>query len=266
MNPIDKCFARLASKGQLALMPYLTLGYPQVESALTLIPALVAGGADVLELGVPFSDPLADGKVIQATSQRAIDNGMTMELALEQLRELADRMQLPPMVLMTYTNILMNYGFEKFSRDARAAGVSGLIVPDMPLEESSELRAALAECDIHFIFMVTPNLAPARIEAIAKAASGFIYMVTVTGVTGERSELPDLTEFVTRMRSVTRVPLALGFGISTPAQVHSLHGKVDGVIIGSALMKRLTDPASACANATAFLAPFKPVTAVASHE
>lgn len=257
MNQIDTCFARLAEEGRQALMPYLTLGYPQLDSALALIPALVAGGADVLELGVPFSDPLADGKVIQATSQLAIDNGMTMELALEQLRELGRKMQLPPVVLMTYTNILMNHGFEQFARDARTAGVSGLIVPDMPLEENGALRAALDAHGIHFIFMVTPNLAPARIDAIASVARGFIYMVSVTGITGERSELPDLTDFVARMRSATRVPLALGFGISTPAHAQSLHGQVDGIIIGSALMKRLADPASACANATAFLGPFK---------
>jgi tryptophan synthase alpha chain len=265
MNLIDSCFTRLAEQGRPALMPYLTLGYPQLDSALALIPALVAGGADVLELGVPFSDPLADGKVIQATSQQAIDNGMTMPLALAQLRELGGRMTLPPVVLMTYTNILMHHGFEQFASDAAAAGVSGLIVPDMPLEESGVLRAALQARGIHFIFMVTPNLAQARIDAIAEVARGFIYMVSVTGVTGERSELPDIADFAARMRGATGVPLALGFGISTPAQAQSLRGQVDGVIIGSALMKRLADPSSACAEATAFLAPFKPAAMVASH-
>jgi tryptophan synthase alpha chain len=255
-NAIDACFTRLAEQDRTALMPYLTLGYPALESALTLIPALVAAGADVLELGVPFSDPLADGKVIQATSQRAIENGMTMPIALAQLTELRARIDLPPVVLMTYTNILMHHGFEAFARDAAAAGVSGLIVPDMPLEQSAALRAALEAQGIHFIFMMTPNLAPARIDTIARAARGFIYMVSVTGVTGERSELPDIAPFVARVRRATQVPLALGFGIGTPEQARALRGQVDGVIIGSALMKRLADPASACANASAFLAQF----------
>lgn len=257
MNRIDTCFQELARSGQMALMPYLTLGYPERDSALTLIPALVAGGADVLELGVPFSDPLADGKVIQATSQQAIANGMTLQLALAQLRQLKEQICLPPVVLMTYTNILLNAGFQAFAAQAEAAGVSGLIVPDMPLEESALLRAALEQHGIHLIFLVTPNLPQHRIDAIASVARGFLYMVSVTGVTGERAALPDISNFVARMRGATNVPLALGFGISTPAQVATLQGQVDGVIIGSALMKQLADPLTARANAESFLPPFK---------
>lgn len=265
MNPIDTCFQKLAAKGQHALMPYLTLGYPELDSALTLIPAIIDGGADIIEIGVPFSDPLADGKVIQATSEQAIANGLTMTHALAQLRELGCRIRLPPLVLMTYTNVLMNHGFEQFARQAKDSGVNGLIVPDMPLEESSELRTALEAQNIHFIFMVTPNLPQSRIDAITKVARGFIYMVSVTGVTGERTELPDISAFVARMRSSTKIPLALGFGISSSEQAQALQNQVDGIIIGSALMKRLADPTSACHNATAFLKPFKAAINVDDH-
>lgn len=243
MSTLETCFVHLKAKGRKALMPYLTLGWPQRDSALELIPALVEGGADVLELGIPFSDPLADGPVIQAASHRAIQNGMTVELALEQICGLKQRISLPPVVVMTYTNVLMNYGFERFAVDAAEAGVSGLIVPDLPPDHAGELKVALAESGIDMVFMVTPNLPSERIEEVAAQTSGFVYMVSVLGITGERNSMPDIEEFAARLRSCTTLPLALGFGISTPEQAKLAARQVDGVIVGSALIRHLGEHA-----------------------
>lgn len=256
MNPIDRSFTQHRSSGKKALMPYLTLGYPQLDSALQIVPELVRHGAGILELGVPFSDPLADGPVIQASSHQAIENGMTMALALEQVRALTQAIpaaSMPPVVLMTYTNLLMNHGFASFARDAASAGMAGLIVPDMPLEESDELRTVLEQHGLYLIYMVTPNLPEARIAAIAARARGFIYMVSVMGITGERTALPDISGFAERLRRHTTLPLALGFGISTSEHVRQACAHVDGVIIGSALIRRLQEAASAAQQAGAFL-------------
>lgn len=256
MNAIDHRFELLRQQGRKALMPYLTLGYPALGSALDVVPALVAAGADVLELGIPFSDPMADGPVIQASSQRAIDNGMTLTLALEQLHSLQASRELPPVVLMTYTNLLLNHGLEAFATQAAAAGAAGVIVPDLPLEESTELRQTLAAHGLHLIQMVTPNLDDARIAAIARVASGFIYVVSVLGVTGARAEAPDVQALAARVRRHTALPLALGFGISSPEQARAALRHVDGVIVGSALIRSLGDADTAAVDAHRFLKAF----------
>lgn len=256
MNPIDRRFELLRQQGRKALMPYLTLGYPALDSALEVVPALVAAGADVLELGIPFSDPMADGPVIQASSQRAIDNGMTLKGALEQLQGLQASRELPPVVLMTYTNLLLNHGLEAFAEQAAAAGAAGVIVPDLPLEESAEVRQTLAAHGLHLIQMVTPNLDDARIAAIARAAEGFIYVVSVLGVTGARAEAPDVGALAARVRRHTALPLALGFGISTPEQAQQALRHVDGVIVGSALIRSLNHADTAAADARRFLKAF----------
>ena len=257
VNALDRRFDELRQQGRKAVMPYLSFGYPELDSAQSIVPSLAAAGADVLELGIPFSDPLADGPVIQASSQRALDNGMTMQLALAQLRVLNAAHTLPPVVLMTYTNLLLHHGFEAFAADARAAGASGVIVPDLPVPETGLLRETLAAQGIHLIYMVTPNLDDARIAAIAKLARGFIYLVSVLGVTGVRTEVPDLSALAQQVRRHTDLPLALGFGISTPDQARSAHRYVDGVIIGSALVRSLQSPGSAAADAARFLEPFR---------
>lgn len=256
MNSIDRRFVLLRQQGRKALMPYLTLGYPALDSALDVVPALVAAGADVLELGIPFSDPLTDGPVIQASSQRAIDNGMTLTRALEQLQALQARCELPPVVLMTYTNLLLNHGLEAFAEQAAAAGAAGVIVPDLPLEESTEVRQTLAAHGVYLIQMVTPNLDDARIAGMARVADGFIYVVSVLGVTGARAEVPDVAALAARVRRFTTLPLALGFGISTPGQAQQAQQHVDGVIVGSALIRSLKRADTAAVDAYRFLKDF----------
>jgi len=257
MNPLDHRFLLLRQQGRKALMPYLTLGYPALDSALDVVPALVAAGADVLELGIPFSDPLTDGPVIQASSQRAIANGMTPTRALAQLQALRARSELPPVVLMTYTNLLLNHGLEAFAEQAAAAGVAGVIVPDLPLEESTEVRLTLQAGGLHLIQMITPNLDDARIAGMARVAGGFIYVVSVLGVTGVRAEVPDIAALAARVRRYTTLPLALGFGISTPQQARQAQQHVDGVIVGSALIRSLDRADSAAVDAYRFLKDFR---------
>lgn len=256
MNPIDRSFAGLALQGRKALMPYLTVGYPARDSLPGLMAAAVEGGADIVEVGIPSSDPVADGPVIQATSQRAIENGMTLTLALQQIADLPRDDHTPPIVVMTYTNLLMSHGYARFAAQARAAGVSGLIVPDMPVEASDELRAQLEPAGIHMIFMVTPNLSDARLQRIAAQAKGFLYLVSVLGTTGERSEMADISAFIARVRQHSTLPLAVGFGVGTPEQARHLWEQVEGVIIGSALARRLYDVDQAPIEAQRYLASF----------
>jgi tryptophan synthase alpha chain len=223
-------------------MPYVTMGYPQRKSALSLVPALAEGGADLIELGVPFSDPLADGATIQASSQQALENGMTLALCLEQVAELrADGVTLP-LVLMGYYNPILQLGPESFAQRATAAGVDGIIVPDLPPEESGELCDFLVNAAIDFVPLLAPTSDDARMRLAARRARGFLYLVSLTGVTGMRDRLASgLEDFVARVRSTTDLPLAVGFGIGTPAQAKRVARVADGVIVGSALVKAIGD-------------------------
>jgi tryptophan synthase alpha chain len=265
MNALSQCFARLKSQNRQALMPYLTLGWPHFDSALEIVPALIEGGADILELGIPFSDPLADGPVIQAASHKAIQNGMTATIALKQIGTLRKLITLPPVVVMTYTNVLMSYGFVQFAADANSAGVSGVIAPDLPPEHSDELQAALESVGIALVFMVTPNLPEERIKTVVTRSTGFIYMVSVLGITGERREMPDMDKLTKCVRRHTNLPIALGFGISTPMQARTAALSTDGVIIGSALIRSLSEHPGAEADAArAFCRKFR--FAIDTHE
>lgn len=224
-------------------MPYLTMGYPQRDSALTLVPTLVEAGADLIELGVPFSDPLADGATIQAASQQALANGMTLALCLEQATALRARGVSVPFVMMGYYNPIFQMGLECFARRAVSAGVDGVIVPDLPPEESDALQSALRSREIDLIFLLAPTSEDGRVRLVAQRTSGFLYLVSLIGVTGARDHLPpDLETFVARVRPATRplaVPLAVGFGISTPDQAAQVARIADGVIVGSALIKAI---------------------------
>jgi tryptophan synthase alpha chain len=245
MSQIAAVFEDLRSRGRTALMPYLTLGYPQQESALALIPALVEGGADLIELGVPFGDPLADGATIQAASQKALENGMTLALCLEQVAALRARGVNVPLVLMGYYNPILQMGLERFAQRAGEAGVDGAIVPDLPPEEASELRAALLSRGIDLVFLLAPTSDLARIDTVARQASGFLYLVSLVGVTGAREHLPaGLEAFcdqvrAARTRTGIKLPLAVGFGIGTPEQAARVAGIADGVIVGSALIRSI---------------------------
>lgn len=237
MSRITETFGRLRRAGRTALMPFLTMGYPERESALDLIPVIVEAGADMVELGVPFSDPLADGATIQASSQRALQNGTTLHRCLEQAERLRYEGISVPFILMSYYNPIFQMGLERFAERAAGAGIDGCIIPDLPPEESDALRAPLSKEGIDIIFLLAPTSDLDRIQLVADRSSGFLYLVSLTGVTGARDSVStDLQDFSTRVRDVTDMPLAVGFGISTPDQAGRVAQIADGVIVGSALL------------------------------
>jgi len=233
--------------GRAALMPYLMGGFPDGETALAIGQAYAEAGADLVELGVPFSDPLADGPVIQEAGSRALEGGATPESVLETAAALSDAV---PVVLMTYSNLVLSRGADDFVRDLEASGVSGLIVPDLPLEESGELADACERHGIALVPLVAPTSSDERMEEIGAQARGFLYTVSVSGTTGERSGDEDYPELIERARSHSSVPVALGFGISTPEQADAAaQAGADGVIVGSRLVREASesdDPAKAC--------------------
>ncbi len=238
MSRITETFESLKQNGRKALMPYVTMGFPALESALEIVPALAEAGADLVELGVPFSDPLADGATIQAAGQRALANGMSLTLCLEQAATLRARGVTVPFVLMGYYNPIMQFGFERFAERAVACGIDGLIVPDLPPEEAETLHAAATARGLDVIFLLAPTSDAARIQTVTALSGGFVYLVSLVGVTGARENMPpDLADFVARVRAVTDKPLAVGFGIATPEQAAQVAQIADGVIVGSALVK-----------------------------
>lgn len=237
MSRIAQRFEALAGEGRRALIMYLTVGYPERESALDLVPAIVDAGADMIELGVPFSDPLADGATVQRATQRALQNGVRTAYCLETVRRLRSRGVDTPFLLMGYYNPILQYGVDRFCHDAAQAGVDGLIVPDLPPEEARELHAACKAHGLDLIFFLAPTSTDERIADVAALASGFIYCVSLTGITGARAELPpELPRFLAKVRAATHTPLAVGFGISQPHQARQVAALADGVIVGSALL------------------------------
>jgi tryptophan synthase alpha chain len=240
MGKITTTFQQLRATDRAGLMPYLTMGYPELDSALSLAPALAAAGADLIELGMPFSDPLADGPTIQAASQQALANGMTMARCLEQVQALRQAGVTIPFVLMGYYNPILQYGIARFAEEAAKAGADGAIVPDLPPEEASALSRAFEANGLDLIFLLAPTSSQARIEAVAHQGRGFLYLVSLVGVTGAREHVAAALEgFVSRVRAVTDLPLAVGFGISTPGQAAQVAQIADGVIVGSALIQAL---------------------------
>lgn len=237
MSRIGPTFEALQREGRKALIMYLTVGYPERESALELVPAIVAAGADMIELGVPFSDPLADGATVQRATERALLNGVRVSYCLETVRNLREQGIEAPILFMGYYNPILQYGIERFCGDAAAAGVDGFIVPDLPPEEAHELHAASQAHGLDLIFLLAPTSTQGRIEEVAELASGFIYCVSLTGITGARSELPaELPAFLQRVRAATHTPIAVGFGISEPRHARQVAEIADGVIVGSALL------------------------------
>lgn len=240
MTRIATTWERLRAAGRRALILYLTVGFPERDSALELVPRLLAAGADMIELGVPFSDPLAEGPTIQAATQRALANGITVRACIETVATLRAQGIGAPLLLMGYLNPMLRYGVERFCQDAQAAGVDGLIFPDLPPEESGELQAACERHGLDLIQFVAPTSTPERIAHVTAHAGGFIYCVSVTGVTGARAALPpDLPDFLARVRRRTHTPLAVGFGISRPEHARNVAAIADGVIVGSALIDRI---------------------------
>lgn len=235
-NAVDAVFERMKAAGRLAFIPYLTAGYPDAGSTVALGKTLAAHGADLIEIGVPFSDPLGDGPTIQRSSVTALAGGMTVRGALGAASELASATG-KPIVLMGYYNPILRYGLERFCADAGAGGIAGLIVPDLPVEESDDLRAQCRAHGMHLIYLLAPTSTEARIVAVAERGSGFIYCMAVTGVTGARADLAgDLSAFLQRVRARTALPLVVGFGISQPEHLQRLCGLADGAIVASALI------------------------------
>lgn len=237
---INAAFERLAMVGRVALMPYLTAGYPTLKSTPDLVESLVAGGADAIELGSPFSDPLADGTTIQRASQKALDNGASLRTTLAAAAEIRRRGVQVPLLLMPYFNPVLRYGVRECVRDAADVGVDGFIIPDLPPEEAGELLDACRAYGRSNIFLLAPTSTDERIASVAHLASGFIYCVSLTGVTGARSELSaSLPAFVRRVRAQTRLPLAVGFGISKPEHVRSVGEVAQAAVVGSAIISTI---------------------------
>lgn len=248
LERINAVFAERAVGKRAAFMPYHAMGYPTREETLRIIKALAESGADLFEIGIPHSDPLADGPAVQTATYQAITQGTTVADCLAMCRELRAEGVTTPFCAMTYYNPLFAYGLQRFVDDAVVAGIDGLIVPDLPPEEADELIDACRTAGIATIFFIAPTSTEARIKFVSQRANGFIYLVSVTGITGTRSELPpDLTGFVERVRRHTKLPLAVGFGISTGAQAAAVAQIADGVIVGSALVKAAkgADPVAA---------------------
>jgi tryptophan synthase alpha chain len=240
MSRIAGTFARLRAEGRVALMPYLTVGFPERASTLALIPALEAAGASLFELGVPFSDPLADGVTIQRSAQRALANGVTLGDCLANVAALRAQGVAAPLLLMGYYNPLLRYGVERACRELAAAGGDGWIIPDMPPEEADELQAAAAAHGLDLIMFVAPTTPDERIAQIAARATGFIYVVSIAGVTGARQSMAaNLEDVLARVRRHTDLPLVVGFGISTAEHVAEVARLADGAIVGSALIAHL---------------------------
>lgn len=237
MNRIDACFVRLRQQGRKALITYITTGDPDLETTRRCVLAMADSGADVIELGIPFSDPLADGPVIQQAVQRALAGGFKMRQAFDLAAAVRRETQVP-LVFMTYFNPVLQYGLERFSGNAAESGVDGLIIPDMPVEESGPMVGACQKAGLHLIPLVAPTTTDRRLRRIAAAAAGFIYCVSLTGVTGERERLSErLFGLIERLRPLTSLPLAAGFGISTPEQARDAAKMADGVIVGSAFVR-----------------------------
>ena len=238
---LERAFARAREERRLALVVYLTVGYPDRASTGALLRAALDGGADVLELGVPFSDPLADGTTVQRASEVALRQGITLADCLSEAAAVV-RERDAPVLFMGYTNPFMQYGFERLAADGARAGIAGLIVPDMPAEESAELDFTLAPAGLLRIDLYAPTTPNDRLAKLLPRARGFVYCVSLTGVTGARRALAsDVAEFVGRVRRHTDLPIAVGFGISAPEHVSALRGTADGSVVGSAAIDVVTN-------------------------
>ncbi|MDZ4165515.1 MAG: tryptophan synthase subunit alpha [Smithellaceae bacterium] len=236
MNRIDKTFQEMKQKRTKALIAYLTAGDPSLDQTARLIPAIAEAGADIIEIGVPFSDPTADGPIIQQASQRAIQGGANLPSILEMIRLVRKDCQ-APLILFSYYNPIHAFGPERFAREAQEAGVDGVLIVDLPPEEATELTRFTQPAGLAFISLLAPTSPDERIGLIAKSAGGFLYFVSITGVTGTAS--PDLFQLkrdIARVRRITYMPLAIGFGITTPAQAREIAPLGDAVVIGSALV------------------------------
>jgi tryptophan synthase alpha chain len=234
---VSRILSVFNESGHIALIPYVTVGYPSIEATLKVVPLLASSGCDIVELGIPFSDPLADGATIQKASFYALKNGVTLQLCLDVAKQLSHKVNIP-LVFMTYVNPVFSYGLEEFCSACTGSGIDGLIIPDLPPEEGSELEAITQRQSLDLIYLLAPTSTEERIRLVAERSRGFIYLVSVTGVTGVRDRLPgNLEAFVTKVRKVATQPLCVGFGISTPEQARQVARIANGVIVGSRIIQ-----------------------------
>lgn len=237
MSRIEKKFKELAARGEKALISYIMAGDPTLEATEKLIPELEKGGADLIELGIPFSDPLADGPTIQRAAVRALNKGVSLRDAIDLVKKVRKVSQVP-LIFMSYYNPIFQYGEERFVKDAVKAGVDGVIVPDLPPEEAEDLIAHSRKNGLDTIFLLAPTSNEERIKKVCRISTGFIYYVSLTGVTGVREGLSrDIGSMVKKIKSCTKTPVAVGFGISRPKQAKEISYLADGVIVGSAIVK-----------------------------
>lgn len=243
MSRIDKRFAQLRDAGECALVCFVTAGDPNLETTGQLVLEMERAGADVIELGVPFSDPIADGPSIQAASMRAMEAGATMSAVLDLVRSIRTESEVP-LVLMTYYNLVQKYGVARFAADASSAGVDGVILSDLTPEEAGPWKEAADNAGVNTIFLLAPTSTEARIEKVADTASGFIYCVSRTGVTGARAQVAEgVRDLVDRVRARTKLPVAIGFGISKPEHVREVCEYADGAVVGSVLVDMIASEA-----------------------
>jgi tryptophan synthase alpha chain len=233
-----------AGKSHKALIAYVTVGYPSLAATLEIVPLLASSGCDIVELGIPFSDPLADGLTIQRASYEALRQGISLEICLEVARQLRQQVSIP-LIFMGYYNPVLHYGLESFCSNCARVGIDGLIIPDLPPEEGAELEGLAQGQGIDLIYLLAPTSSDRRIELVAERTRGFIYLVSVTGTTGARGDLPEeLENFVAKVRARTRWPLCVGFGISTPEHARRVAGVADGIIVGSRIIELIEEDAS----------------------
>ena len=235
-NSLEAKFSALRGEKRYALIPYLTAGYPEPNATQDLLRTLVHAGADIIELGVPFSDPVADGPTIQRASQNALEHGVTLTWCLDQLREFR-RAHETPVVIFSYLNPILRYGWQRFIEHAEEAGAQGVLITDLPVGGDDALERGVERSPLSLIRLVAPTTEAARLREIAARAQGFIYYIARMGVTGARSELPaELLEGVRALRAMTDIPVAVGFGVSSAEQVKAIADVADGVVVGSALI------------------------------
>ena len=241
MNRIERTFKELKSLNKKAFIPYIMAGDPSVERTKELVLVLEECGADIIELGVPFTDPLADGPTIQRAAERALKEGVTLKGVLALVKDLRTKTRVP-LVLMTYYNPVFKYGEERFVKDAKDAGVDGVIIPDLPPDEAGELIKTAKKAGLATIFLLAPTSTEDRIKKVATASRGFIYYVSMTGITGAQILLDgSIGKSINNIRSITDKPVAVGFGISTPEEARTVSGISDGVIVGSAIVRKIQE-------------------------
>ncbi|TAL27163.1 MAG: tryptophan synthase subunit alpha [Nitrospirae bacterium] len=241
VNRIEKTFKKLRTQNKKAFIPYIMAGDPSLEKTKELVVLLEECGADIIELGVPFTDPLADGPTIQRAAERALKNGVTLRKVIALVKDLRVKTKVP-LVLMTYYNPVFKYGEEKFINDAKDAGVDGVIIPDLPPDEAGELIKTAKKADLATIFLLAPTSTEDRIKKVATASKGFIYYVSMTGITGAQILLDDsIGKSINNIRRITDKPVAVGFGVSTPDEARAVSGVSDGVIVGSAIVRKIQE-------------------------